>query len=100
MPKKIAIATGTRADWGLLSPIARRLADSPNVEIAIMATNKHYDSKYGMTYKEIIADGFEIASEIPVFGSPAEISAKCLIEFNKAFSQINPDCVIILGDRF
>lgn len=100
MPKKIAIATGTRADWGLLSPIARRLADSPNVEIAIMATNMHYDSKYGMTYKEIIADGFEIASEIPVFGSPAEISAKCLIEFNKAFSQINPDCVIILGDRF
>ena len=100
MQKKIAVATGTRADWGLLSPIARRLADYPNVEIAIMATNMHYDPNYGLTYKEIIADGFNIDAEIPAFGSPAEILAKCLVEFNDAFNQISPDCVIILGDRF
>ncbi len=100
MQKKIAIATSTRADWGLLSPIARRLADTPNVEIAIMATNMHYVPTYGLTYKEILNDGFEIAAEIPVFGTPAEISAKCINEFFVSFSSIKADCVIILGDRF
>lgn len=100
MQKKIAIATSTRADWGLLSPIARRLADTPNVEIAIMATNMHYVPTYGLTYKEILNDGFEIAAEIPVFGTPAEISSKCINEFFVSFSSLKADCVIILGDRF
>ncbi len=43
--KRICIVTTTRADWGLLMPLARLLRDTPGVEIAIAASNMHLDRK-------------------------------------------------------
>lgn len=98
--RKIAIATGTRADWGLLSPIAKELSTREDVEVCVMATNMHFEPQYGMTYKEILSDGFEIASEIRASGSPVQISSECISGFADAFARLCPQCVIILGDRF
>ncbi len=64
--RKVCIATGTRADWGLLSPIARALTSRSDTEVAIVATNMHMDSRYGGTLSEIEADGFSIAESIPI----------------------------------
>ncbi len=57
-PRKIAIATSTRADWGLLSPIAHALRTHRSVEVSVIATNMHLDPLRGHTVDEIIADGF------------------------------------------
>ena len=40
-PLKIAIATTTRADWGLLSPIAKALSKRDDAEVHIIAGNMH-----------------------------------------------------------
>ncbi len=56
--RKIAIATGTRADWGLLSGIARSLASRKDCQVDILATNMHLSERYGHTIDEIKADGF------------------------------------------
>ncbi|MDE6186772.1 MAG: hypothetical protein K2G17_01400 [Duncaniella sp.] len=56
--RKIAIATGTRADWGLLSGIARNLAQRDDCHVDILATNMHLSERYGHTIDEIKADGF------------------------------------------
>lgn len=97
---KIAIATGTRADWGLLSPLAQELSKKRNVEIYILATNMHYLPEYGFTWKEIVADGFKIAADIPTSGSPAEITSQTISGFDNIFKNNTFDCCIILGDRF
>ena len=97
---KIAIATGTRADWGLLSPLAQELSKKRNVEIYILATNMHYLPEYGFTWKEIVADGFKIAADIPTSGSPAEITSQTISDFDNIFKNNTFDCCIILGDRF
>lgn len=97
---KIAIATGTRADWGLLSPLAGALSQQPNTHVSILATNMHYAAEYGYTWKEIEADGFTIEAAIPANGSPAQIMSECLVGFSDAFRRLSPDCVVILGDRF
>lgn len=99
MKLKIAIATGTRADWGLLSPLAKELQIRGN-EINIIATNMHYAPEFGMTFTEICDDGFEISRAIRTEGSPAEIMAKCMTGFVEALESLKPDCLIILGDRF
>ena len=39
--RKVCIVTGTRAEWGLLSPVARLLSQRPDVELQIVATNMH-----------------------------------------------------------
>lgn len=97
---KIAIATGTRADWGLLSPLAQELSKKRNVEIYILATNMHYLPEYGFTWKEIVADGFKIAADIPTSGTPAEITSQTISGFDNIFKKNAFDCCIILGDRF
>lgn len=97
---KIAIATGTRADWGLLSPLAQELSKKRNVEIYILATNMHYLPEYGFTWKEIVADGFKIAADIPTSGTPAEITSQTISGFDNIFKKNTFDCCIILGDRF
>ena len=97
---KIAIATSTRADWGLLSPLAKSLSDQPNVSIDIIATNMHYAEEYGYTWKEIVVDGFSISAEVPTHGTPAEIMSQTLIGFSQSLKKLSPDCIVILGDRF
>lgn len=97
--KKIAIATGTRADWELLSPLARLLKDS-GAEVVVMATNMHLMEMFGMTVNRIIEDGFTDLLRIPAEGTPAQIAARALSGFADAFRDVRPDCVVILGDRF
>ncbi|MDE6218657.1 MAG: hypothetical protein K2F64_06600, partial [Muribaculaceae bacterium] len=53
----IIIATGTRADWGLLHPLASELR-SRGVEPTIAATHAHLYEDLGLTVREIESDGF------------------------------------------
>lgn len=99
MRRHIAIATSTRADWGLLSPLAAELRRR-GAEVSIMATNMHFSDNAGQTWREIEADGFEIAVAIRTHGTPSEIAAQTLSGFADAFARLQPDCVVILGDRY
>lgn len=103
---KIAIATGTRADWGLLSPIAQLLKAQKDVEVAVIATNMHLDPRFGNTIDEITSDGFIPAAKVKMNiasnseADTARSMAKCLSGMVDAFESIKPDCIIILGDRY
>ena len=62
--KTICFATSTRADWGLLSPVARAMRDEPDTRVRILATNMHLMAEYGNSADEIRADGFEIDAPV------------------------------------
>lgn len=97
--RPIAIATGTRADWGLLRPIAeelRRLGDEP----LILATHAHLMPEMGHTVDEITADCFTPAAMIPAEGEPAEATAQAVEGFADALRRLKPRMLLILGDRF
>lgn len=104
--RKIAIATGTRADWGLLSGIARALASRPDCRVDILATNMHLSERYGHTVDEIIADGFTepLRIEMPdTTDSPTGAvgaMAKCMEGMARELEKLSPDLIVILGDRF
>lgn len=104
--RKIGIVTSTRADWGLLSPVARHLQAYPGVELQIIATNMHLDAARGMTAEEIASDGFQISRrvEMPSASSlPVDVchaAALCLDGMGQALSELQPDLLLILGDRF
>lgn len=103
---KICIATGTRADWGLLSPIATALRSDERLVVQILATNMHTLARFGNTAEEIRADGFAIDALVPVPDgddseqSRAEAMAACLRGTAEAFGRLKPDAVVVLGDRF
>ncbi len=104
--RKIAIATGTRADWGLLSGIARALAARADCEVTILATNMHLSPRYGNTISEIVADGFAdpVRVEMPLSAdtdcSTVEAMAVCMSGMARELSRLRPDLIVILGDRF
>lgn len=96
---KIAVATTTRADWGLLSPLASELRRRGH-EVQVLAANMHFNPELGMTVREIEADGFLPALRCDVQGSPVVIASACLLQYAEALARLKPACMICLGDRF
>lgn len=104
--RKICIATGTRADWGLLSGVAHQLKQREDVELQIVATNMHLSPKFGNTYKEIVSAGFKINCHVPLLEdtdapcNTVKSMSAAMDGFANAFDELKPDLLVILGDRF
>lgn len=104
--KKICFITGTRADYGILSPIIRNVNSHPEIETQIIATNMHLSPLYGMTVNEIRNDGFKVNREVEslVEGGTSEATvrsmAKVQMGLAEALKELTPDLVVILGDRY
>lgn len=108
MSRRICVVTGSRAEYGLLNRLIRMIADSPLTELKLVATNMHLSPLFGETYKEIEADGFTIDKKVPILedaapdNSEATLRAmsKAIAGLSDAFSELKPDLVLILGDRY
>lgn len=103
--KRLCVVTSTRADWGLLSPVCRSLKASGLIDINIVATNMHLNPAFGNTVDEIIADGFDpfrVPTDEPDSGdaSRARVMARTLAGMADAFTDLAPDAVLLLGDRY
>ncbi|MCR5302192.1 MAG: UDP-N-acetylglucosamine 2-epimerase (hydrolyzing) [Lachnospiraceae bacterium] len=103
--KKIVIVTATRAEYGLLSPLIKRVDEDNALELDLIVTGTHLSHKHGYTIDDIRNDGVKIAHEIPILeddNTPYGISitmANAMKGFAKCFKDNRPDIVVILGDR-
>lgn len=106
MKRKICVITGTRAEYGIMSNLMRMIRDGENTELQIVATNMHLSSEFGLTYREIEADGFHIDSKVEMMLSSdtsvgtLKSMGLALIGISDALNTLNPDMVVILGDRY
>lgn len=104
--KNICIVTATRAEWGVMRPLAELINDDASYNLLIFATGTHYCSEFGNTYQEILSDGFNIDERIDMqlyAESPAAISKTIgltVIGFADAFSRHDIDLLVIMGDRY
>lgn len=94
----ISIATGTRADWGLLQPLANELRNRGK-EIQIIATHAHFFPELGNTVEEIRADGYTPV-EVPTRHGAPEATADAIEGFSRVFAESRPEVLVVLGDRF
>ena len=106
MKRKICIVTSTRAEWGLLSGIAKELNKRNDVTLQIIATNMHLSEKFGNTWQEIERDGLKIDRKVPMFQETdtpkGTITAMndCMSGMAQACEELRPDLLLILGDRY
>ena len=104
--KKVFVITSTRADYGLLRPVIKRLDQAENITTVIVATGTHVKKEYGYTIDEIRADGFEPQYQIDIlkYGNSDTAVAKTIAytvgRFTDIFSAEHPDLVLVLGDRY
>lgn len=103
--RRIAVVTGTRAEYGLLKSSMEAIRNHDNLELQVVATGMHLSDRYGSTINEIRSDGFEVAAtpRMLVDGDTGAAMAKSLgvgvQAFVDTFELLNPDIVLVLGDR-
>lgn len=103
---KICIATGTRAEYGLLKRLMDLIRSEAGMELQLLVTGAHLSPEFGLTVKQIEADGFSIdaAVEMLLSSDTDEGIVKSMglgmIGFADAFGRLRPDLLIILGDRY
>jgi len=104
--RRICVVSGSRADYGILFPILCELKTSPKIDLQLIVTGSHLSPEFGLTVKEIEADGFEIAKKVEILVSSdtdvgvAKSMGLGLIEFGPVLNDLSPDIVMLLGDRF
>ena len=103
---KIAIVTGSRAEYGLLRPLIKLFHESLDFELQLLVTGMHLSPEFGLTINEIKKDAYPIKKEIEVLLSSdtsVGISKSIglgIISFSEVFQDIKPELVILLGDRY
>lgn len=104
--KRLAVVTGTRAEYGLLRPVIFKLLKSDKILPEVIVTGAHLSAEYGHTVTEIEADELPIAARIDIlkFGhgplALPQTVAYTINEFAAWFAANKPDGVLVLGDRY
>jgi GDP/UDP-N,N'-diacetylbacillosamine 2-epimerase (hydrolysing) len=106
MKRKICFVTGSRADYGLLRCVMQEVKVDPELTLQVIATGMHLSSIFGLTYKDIEADGFVIDRKVLALSdddTPVGIGvamSNVLVGCAEAFRDLRPDIIVVLGDRF
>ena len=104
--RKICVVTGTRAEFGLMQVLMKELKEDSDVCLQIIATGMHLSPEFGLTYKAIEEAGFKIDKKLEVLMSSdtsigiSKTMGLGMISFAEAYTDLNPDLILVLGDRF
>ncbi|WP_372626958.1 UDP-N-acetylglucosamine 2-epimerase [Arsukibacterium sp.] len=106
MQKKVAVFTGTRAEYGLLYWLLHDINADSELQLQLLVTGSHLSPEFGNTYQQIIADGFDINEKIEILLSSdsnvgtVKSMGLAMIGLADSLSRLQPDVMILLGDRF
>jgi UDP-N-acetylglucosamine 2-epimerase (non-hydrolysing)/GDP/UDP-N,N'-diacetylbacillosamine 2-epimerase (hydrolysing) len=106
MPRKLAVITGSRAEYGLLYWLLQEIQADTALELQLVVTGMHLSPEFGLTYRSIEQDGFHIAAKVEMLLSsdtPIGIAKSMglgVISFADTLANLKPDVVVVLGDRY
>ncbi len=104
--KNICVVTGSRAEYGLIKNLIKKIDMSKRLNLQLVVTGSHLSKKFGNTINEIISDEFEISYKVDMKltnDSPVKILHSIgigLTKFGKVFDKLKPDLVLLIGDRY
>ncbi|CAM3815472.1 GDP/UDP-N,N'-diacetylbacillosamine 2-epimerase (hydrolyzing) [Vibrio aerogenes CECT 7868] len=104
--KKVAVFTGTRAEYGLLYWLLKDIEADPDLVLQLLVSGMHLSPEFGETYQQIEKDGFHIDEKIEILLSSdtavgvAKSMGLGVLGFADALNRLQPDLLVILGDRF
>ena len=101
--KKVAIYTGSRSDYEILKPLILKL--QKNYSIKLFVGPHHFQNKFGKTYnlikKDKIRSYYKCLTKLNY--DKVDISkfiCNSIFKYKSKLLKLNPDLVIILGDRY
>lgn len=105
MPK-ICIVTAARSEYGLLRWVIDGVHHDPDLQLQLVVTGAHLSDEHGMTCRFIEDDGYPIAAKVDMQLSSDDKKSivrsmgKCSEGFADALIQLQPNIVVVLGDRY
>lgn len=102
--RRVAVVTGTRAEFGLLATVMRAVQEHPKLGLLTIAAGSHLIGT-SPTFYEVKA-AFPVADVVPMQrpsdstrADDAEALGRGVSRFARAFERLRPDWVVVLGDR-
>ena len=104
-PRRIAVLTTGRQDWGILHSTCAAIRAHPSLELALWAGGTHLSERHGHTIDQVRADGFEPDAEFAWLDTeadpPADRQASDALAAVGAQLRATPvDAIVLAGDRF
>ncbi|MBF6026834.1 UDP-N-acetylglucosamine 2-epimerase (hydrolyzing) [Pseudomonas sp. P115] len=106
MSRRIAVFTGTRAEYGLLYWLMKGIQSSELLELQVIVSCMHLSPEFGETWRQIQSDGFAIDAKVEMLlSSDTDVgTVKSMglgtLGFADALDRLRPDMLVVLGDRF
>ena len=104
--RRVGVVTVGRSDYGHLRPVLEAIRRAPDLELLLLVAGMHLASEFGLTVRDIEADGFPISARVGMLGggdTPEAVAAatgRGVTGFGEAFARVRPDLLVVLGDRF
>jgi len=102
--RRVAVVTGSRAEFGLLCPVMRAVKEHPELELQVIAAGSHLVPP-ALTFRDVKAL-FEVADSVPMQRAgrtgretDAQATGEGIARFARSFARLLPDWIVVLGDR-
>ncbi|AUF97481.1 UDP-N-acetylglucosamine 2-epimerase (hydrolyzing) [Pseudomonas sp. 02C 26] len=106
MKRKVAVFTGTRAEYGLLYWLMKDIQSSDLLQLQVIVSGMHLSPEFGNTWQTIENDGFAIDAKVEMLlSSDSDVGVVKsmglgVLGFADALDRLRPDVLVVLGDRF
>lgn len=103
--RRIAVVTGTRAEYGIIRPVLREIDAHPDLELSLIAMAQHLSPEFHCTVQEIEADGFRISAKVETLlssdsgGGMVRALGLAIIQLAQVMEMLRPDIIVATGDR-
>lgn len=102
----IMVVTTSRADYGLLYPLIKKMKEDGYFNLYLIATGAHLSSFHGSTIEKIKEAGFIVDSIVDLNQKGDTENDLCnsiaigINGFSRIIIEYEPDAVLVLGDRY
>lgn len=104
--RKICVVVTARTSYTKIKPILKAIDNHPELQLQLIVAGSALINRYGAIDEQVERDGFKIDERLHMIveGESLLTSAKTtglgMIEFASAYQQLQPDCVLVMADRY
>ncbi|MBN1764503.1 MAG: UDP-N-acetylglucosamine 2-epimerase (hydrolyzing) [Sedimentisphaerales bacterium] len=103
--RRIAVITGTRADYGILKPVMAAIDRHPRLNLGVIVTGMHLLKRFGYTLRDVEMDGWQIDGRVRLQNEQDDVIGhsrglgRAITRLTDIYADFKTEIVLVLGDR-
>jgi len=106
MARRIAMFTGSRAEFSFISPVLTSVAADPRLDYYLLVSGAHLQEDFGNSIAEIKDLGFQVHAEIDTemdgdsLYATVQSIGTCILSLSRTLDELRPDLLLVPADRY